>query len=569
MSRGKDKFDMTNPLMEASLSGVVDETLIIGNQKSTDSIKQSFNISFDDNDNRNQSKSKSSMMLSMSLSYPDDPDDANDRKSVLKSIAGYIIVTEFCERLAYYGFAGSLVLFFQSQLRLSNADADIQYSAWAGFCYITPLIGGYLADTYFGRYNSIILFCSIYVVGLILVVIGTVPGYSSETASIIIFPAMYIVALGTGGIKPNVSTLGADQFDENYSQDRREKTSFFNWFYWSINLGALISYTLVAYICQYGIPALGGVKWGFFVGYMIPAVFMAVAVVIFISGSNMYVKAPPQGSILATSFNIMYEALWIKKSNKLAINSITGKKPDLLDKAKQVYGGKYNDNQVEGVKLVTRLFPFLAAMISYWAVYSQMTTSFQNQGCQMNLTLSGDTKIPVSALNMFDTIAILLFVPIFEGYVYPYCEEKGFPLTMLRKIGLGFFFAMFAMIVAALVENARISSSPVPGNYYDINARNNISPCQNIYDYDPYEYQKYYNDNSLDQPLYCNKKSDCDFFYTLSTTTYLNTTCIHCNDIPQMSSLSVFWQIPQFSLIGVSEILASKCYISILFLLLH
>ena len=59
--------------------------------------------------------------------------------------------------MAYYGLAGSLILFFQTQLGLSNAEADIQYSYWSGACYITPLIGGYLADSYLGRYNAILV----------------------------------------------------------------------------------------------------------------------------------------------------------------------------------------------------------------------------------------------------------------------------------------------------------------------------------------------------------------------------------------------------------------------------
>ena len=73
------------------------------------------------------------------------------------NVDGFIIITEFCERLAYYGFAGSLVLFFQTQLNYTNADADIQYSYWAGVCYVTPLIGGYIADTYIGRYYAILV----------------------------------------------------------------------------------------------------------------------------------------------------------------------------------------------------------------------------------------------------------------------------------------------------------------------------------------------------------------------------------------------------------------------------
>ena len=102
-----------------------------------------------------------------------------------------------------------------------------QYSAWAGACYLTPLVGGYIADTYLGRYRAILVFCSIYMLGLVLVVLASVPGDASPA---LVFPAMYIIAIGTGGIKPNVSTLGADQFDERYSQDRREKESFFNWY---------------------------------------------------------------------------------------------------------------------------------------------------------------------------------------------------------------------------------------------------------------------------------------------------------------------------------------------------
>ena len=132
----------------------------------------------------------------------------NSRPSVLKTVAPYILVTEFCERLAYYGFAGSLVLFFQNELTLSNSAADVQYQAWAGACYVTPLIGGYIADKYLGRYWTIIIFCVIYCVGLAMVVIFSAPGTINEG---MFFLAMYIVALGTGGIKPNVSTMGAGQ----------------------------------------------------------------------------------------------------------------------------------------------------------------------------------------------------------------------------------------------------------------------------------------------------------------------------------------------------------------------
>ena len=87
---------------------------------------------------------------------PDDS-DSSERKSVLKNVVGFIIVTEFCERVAYYGFAGSLVLFFQVKMNMTNGAADVQYSAWSGLSYITPLLGGYLADAVLGRFNTIVV----------------------------------------------------------------------------------------------------------------------------------------------------------------------------------------------------------------------------------------------------------------------------------------------------------------------------------------------------------------------------------------------------------------------------
>ena len=72
---------------------------------------------------------------------------------------------------------------------------DVQYSLWSGFCYMTPLVGGYVADTYLGRYKTILIFCIVYLGGLVMVVASSVPGHVSEA---VFFPAIYIIAIGTG-----------------------------------------------------------------------------------------------------------------------------------------------------------------------------------------------------------------------------------------------------------------------------------------------------------------------------------------------------------------------------------
>ncbi|CAM9690227.1 unnamed protein product, partial [Choristocarpus tenellus] len=161
-----------------------------------------------------------------------------------------------------------------------------------------------------GRYNTILISSLLYMAGLVVAAVSCVPGSVSPT---LVFSAMYILALSTGGIKSSVSVFGADQFDEDDPQDMAEKASFFNcsitsvawvdysppppsscpcicdtfgpflggvssWvvcrFYWGINLGAIVSFTLVSYVCQYGLPFLGGKDWGFTVGYSIPCVTM-------------------------------------------------------------------------------------------------------------------------------------------------------------------------------------------------------------------------------------------------------------------------------------------------------
>ena len=473
--------------------------------------------------------------------------DNDNRPSVLKNVTSYIIITEFCERLAYYGFAGSLVLFFQTILKYSNAESDIQYSTWSGVCYVTPLLGGYIADTYLGRYKTILGFCILYVIGLVFLVIAAAPGQTPNATAGLAFLAIYLISFGTGGIKPNVSTLGADQFDTQYEQDRREKESFFNYFYWMINLGALISFTLVAYICQYGITGIGGLEWSFFTGFMIPLIMMCLGICIFVYGTNKYKIVKPSGSILEFSLKILYEAIWIKRSNKYDVKLI-----HILDKAKRENGGSYSTEDVENLKNITKLGPFLIAMIPYWGIYSQMSTTFQNQGCQMNLDL-GKTRIPVSALNMFDTIAILLLIPLFDFKIYPFFKRIGYPMSMLFKIGLGFVFAALSMLVAAFVEISRKKNSPEDVLYINatLDELNNVSPCQNKDDYNPYMYQQWFaNQNNL-KPTYCIQICD-----TMSQG-LLSISCIQCNPLPLMSRLSVFAQIPQFMLIGISEILSS------------
>jgi len=528
-------------------------------------------LNSDDGDD--STHSLESLRSTFSIATKDTDMNGENRPNPLYYSAIFIIVTEFCERVAYYGFAGSLVLFFQTQFGYNNEEADVQFSVWAGMAYCTPLIGGFVADKYLGRYNTILVFSTIYLIGLCMVVGGADPNNMDET---LFFFGMYVIALGTGGIKPNVSTLGADQFDDRYPVERKGKESFFNYFYWSINLGACLSYTFVAYICQEGAPGLGGKKFAFVAGFSIPTILMFFAIIIFVLGTPRYKHKgkPEHGSRLEQTFYILYEALWTRRqatipmanamddsgstnsSNGSQQDSLSGKKMTdghKLDRACKKNGGSFEDNDVECVKLLVRITPFLGALVLFWGIYSQMSTAFQNQACQMDPQL-GDINVPVSFMQLFDTIAIIILVPCFDMWIYPALHRSGFKVGLLTRMGWGFLFAAAAMAVAGFVETSRLHLARDPGDYYDTSARDNISPCFSLTDYNPYKYQDWYDGSSGapdDAPANCH--TTCD---TLDAGR-LSLLCISCDDIPQTSRLSIMAQVPQFLLIGVAEILAS------------
>lgn len=105
----------------------------------------------------------------------------------------------------------------------------------------------------------------------------------------VFYIGLYLIALGTGGIKPCVSSFGADQFNDSDEIEKKSKSSFFNWFYLSINIGALVAATVLVWVQT-------NVGWGW--GFGIPAVAMAAAVVSFFSGTRLYRNQRPGGSPL-------------------------------------------------------------------------------------------------------------------------------------------------------------------------------------------------------------------------------------------------------------------------------
>ncbi|KAJ0766370.1 putative bacterial ABC-type protein transporter [Helianthus annuus] len=143
------------------------------------------------------------------LDYKNNP--ANKNITGTWKACPYILGNECCERLAYYGMSTNLLLYFKNNLHQHSATASRNLSNWSGTCYITPLIGAFIADAFLGRYWTIAIFSIIYVIGMTLLTLSATvsglkptcvsktPCHATDTQLTVTFLALYIVALGTGG----------------------------------------------------------------------------------------------------------------------------------------------------------------------------------------------------------------------------------------------------------------------------------------------------------------------------------------------------------------------------------
>lgn len=446
-------------------------------------------------------------MSSHSYNRIAESEEAPKRKSTLLTVCPYILGNEFCERLAFYGLSTNLVIYLTRVMGEESGFAAIQVNLFEGTCYLTPLLGAWLADSLWGRYKTIMVFSFIYFLGMVLLALTAwIPAltpspteYPNLIQNIALYASLYIVALGTGGIKPNVSAFGADQFDESDPQDRKEKTSFFNWFYFFVNIGSLLAVTVIVWIQE-------NISWA--IGFAIPAACMGLAIITFVAGSPNYTHVAPTESPISRVFKVVMTAYRARKrsnlrwsppdaegtegglTSPLVENGGSGdfsfdrgysaggpsnggtlggglKKTaslQFLDRAAEVRvaGGppRFSQRQVEEVKLVVRMLPIFFTTILYWTIYIQMGTFFVVQGSYMDrrIHLPGGRSfiIPAASLNMVNTLAIVLLIPLYDKLLVPALRKVGRPMSLLKRIGWGLVVCVASMWVAAAVERRRL-----------------------------------------------------------------------------------------------------------------
>ncbi|KAF3775325.1 NRT1-PTR FAMILY 5-10 protein [Nymphaea thermarum] len=387
----------------------------------------------------------------------------------------FIIGVEVSERFAYYGIASNLISYLTGPLHQSNAVAAANVNVWQGVSAMLPLLGAFVADAYLGRYRTILISSMLYILGLTCLTISTIlppgsNGHSGRSAWLplpefqvaFFFFSLYLAAIGAGGHKPCTQAFGADQFDESSPLEQMPKNSFFNWWYFGLCSGSLVSMVTVNYIQEY----LG---WGY--GYGITCLSMGLSLAVFLIGTFTYrFKLSQEGSPFTSIVQVLVAAVrrsqWPIEESEHDRGATRQFRAALPLNPNCSFPSKRNNwtvcsvEQVEEVKGVLRLFPIWASCLMYAVFFSQSSTFFTKQGSTMDRKISSSFLVPPASLQCFIGISVVLFIPIYDQVLVPIARSfTGVPsgITLLQRIGTGLFFSILSMVVAALVELKRVN----------------------------------------------------------------------------------------------------------------
>ncbi|MGA2691615.1 MAG: POT family MFS transporter [Opitutaceae bacterium] len=329
--------------------------------------------------------------------------DKSDHRTAPTRTAGmpagipYIVGNEAAERFSFYGMRAILVVFMTQYLRsrggelapMSENDANKWYHIFVASNYFFPIFGAILADAIWGKYRTIFWLSIVYCFGHFAL--------SMDDTRLGLTLGLSLIAIGSGGIKPCVSANVGDQFG---ASNQHLISRAFGWFYFSINAGSFVSILLIPWLLEH---------FGSRVAFAVPGVLMAVATLVFWMGRRKFVHIPPGGrTFLRDTFN------------------------------------------KQGFLTLGRLAIIYAFVAVFWSLWDQSGGEWVLQADKMDLHFAGITWLP-SQIQAVNAIMILAFIPLFQYVIYPLID-RVFPLTPLRKMGLGLVVTGASFLVSAWIE---------------------------------------------------------------------------------------------------------------------
>jgi POT family proton-dependent oligopeptide transporter len=369
-----------------------------------------------------------------------------------------LFVTEMWERFSYYGMRALFILFMTKALLFDKAYASEIYGSYTGLVYLTPLLGGYMADRYWGNRKSIIIGGVLMAVGQFLMFLAGTYYQEVGIATNFMFVGLTFLIIGNGFFKPNISTM----VGQLYPAGDKRVDSAFTIFYMGINLGAFVAPLLCGYLGD--TDNAGDYRWGF----LAACIGMILSLFLFISLKNKYIVTPegeqigekPNSSRQETSNeSIPMSPMRIFSTLAILIGTFVAFKYyfdlDLIGSFifSLTISAPYfivSDPTLSKIEKERIWVIYIAAffVIFFWSAFEQAGASltyFAEE--QTNRTIMGST-IPASYFQSINAVAIVLFAPLFV-WLWGWLGNKGKEPASPFKQSFGLFLLAIGYLVIA------------------------------------------------------------------------------------------------------------------------
>ncbi|CAM0142265.1 peptide transporter ptr2 [Umbelopsis sp. WA50703] len=377
-----------------------------------------------------------------------------------------VILIEFCERFTYYGLSGPFQNYIQNPappsypadqpgaLGRGQQTATALNTFFQFWGYITPILGGIIADQYLGKYRTILLFGTIYIVGLLIMTLTSIPSAIDSGAS---FPGfvvgLVIIGFGMGGIKSNVSPLVAEQYRSKVpfirTLDSGERVivtpratyqKIFNMFYWGINVGGLSSIATTELEKNVG----------FWSAYLLPTAMFIPALIVVVLGRKRYIENPARGSIFIEVYRLIRLSFKVQGGfDACKPSRLEAENPELMKNV------TWDDVFVDELRRALKACTVFCWYPVYWLAYAQMTTNLISQAGEM-----WTGNVPNDIIQNIDPLVLIITIPIMDRIVYPALRRVGIPMRPIFRITMGFLFAAISMGYAAGTQSMIYSNAP-------------------------------------------------------------------------------------------------------------
>lgn len=363
-----------------------------------------------------------------------------------------------------------LPIYLTAWLSFSEDAATTIIHSFNFAAYLFTLPGGIISDSWLGKFKTIFYLSIIYSIGGLVLAFTSFPkitGVPPHWWGAMI--GLSLIVVGTGGIKPCVSSFGGDQFKPHQTG---LISQFFSWFYWAINAGSMLSMFITPVLRQnvhcFGQDSCYPLAFG------LPAVLMVIALGVFVLGYRSYVHVPPAGN----GFVQVCKACWVAVIEKIRLKRT--KAPYEKPRHWIYYAkGRFSNAFLAETRAVLAIISLLSPISFFWALYDQQGSRWTYQGMMMDTSL-GAMNIKPEQMGIINAVLILVLIPAFEYGVYPLLALFGLPMRPIARMMGGMILAVVSFLMAAALQFHMERVGTFVANPNDPNSLECVENCVHI-----------------------------------------------------------------------------------------